>query len=534
MLKLFKQPNDHQKALRIASREIASTIEYDKILKIVNDFLIKTIGVSHAALFYYDKTEYIFNEIKKNGWMLKMNHPLIRLLKKVQTPVFLKDIKSWQKSDEMAKQLSLPNISSDLEIIKRDLNSKNFVAILPLISKQRLVGLLAIGEKHSKSNYNTEERKLLHALADQLAITMENANLYQQIKTSEEMIKQQRDKIQSIITNLTDGLIVTDNNKNIILANPAAEKFFPKRRLVGETLPEILDQEIDDAKTKFPLIADIEISSLPKTTIRVITDPLYDQQNKQTGYIKILHDITRDKEIDKIKSDFIRIAAHKLRTPLSATKWILKMLISGDLGEIPPKQKEFIEKGYQSNERIIRVVNDLLNVSEIEEGKFNFRFEDTQITAIINKIIEEVESLFKGKNQRFSYRSDPKIPIIQTDPYKIELAIKALILNSIQYTNRGGKIDVKLENLGKEIKFTVTDNGVGIPRSQQDKIFTKFMRGDNVIQMETEGNGLGLYIAKNIIEGHKGKIGFQSTQDKGSTFYFTLPIKYKLYEQKKF
>ncbi|MFH1187483.1 MAG: ATP-binding protein [bacterium] len=521
-----QQTYDYQKTLDEGSRAIASTLEHGKILSLITDLLKKTIGINNVSLLKYNKEEYIFSEISKNKnrWILNINHPIIRILKKVQAPISIEDIANWQKDSSIKKNLNLIDATSSLQIIKNDLQSRNFAFIFPLIAKQQLVGILAIGEKFSKTKYTADEIKLLSTLTHQIATAIENANLYHYVRKTELAIRDERDKIQSIITNLADGLIVIDKNKKIILINPVAERLFPAERLSQEPLPKILDQDIGEkkmAEIKFPLISEAAING---KIIRIICAPLFDQKEGHTGYIKILHDITRDKEIDKIKSDFIRTAAHKLRTPLSAVKWILQMLIDGDLGETPQSQKEFLEKGYQSNERMIRVVNDLLNVSEIEEGKFGFHFEKTQIIDIIKDVIKKLESLAKEKKQKLNFDYNEKTYQINGDPYKLRMAITVLILNSIQYTPYEGKINIKLENLERDIKFTITDNGFGIPSSQQNKLFTKFMRGDNIIEKETEGSGLGLFIAKNIINGHGGKIGFESSENKGSTFYFTIPM----------
>ncbi|MFH1565091.1 MAG: ATP-binding protein [bacterium] len=521
-----EQNYDYKKTLDEGSQAIASTLEHDKILSIITNLLVKTVGVNNVSLIKYNKEKYIFSEISndKNRLILNINNPIIRMLKKVQSPVSIDDIINWQTNISIKKNLNLIDTASDLQRIKDELQSRKFAVILPLISKQQLVGILAIGEKFSKIKYTEEEMKLLSTLTHQIATAIENANLYHYVKKTELASREERDKIQSIIINLVDGLIVIDKNKKIILINPVAEKLFPNERLTEEPLPKILDQDFSEeniSEIKFPLISEVSIDG---KVIRIICAPLFDEKEGRTGYIKILHDITRDKEIDKIKSDFIRTAAHKLRTPLSAVKWILQMLIDGDLGKMDQSQKEFLEKGYQSNERMIRVVNDLLNVSEIEEGKFGFRFEKMQIIDMIKETIKKLESLAKEKKQKLNFDCGEKIYKINCDPYKLQMAITALILNSIQYTKNEGIINIKLENLSRDIKFTIADDGFGIPQAQQNKLFTKFMRGDNIVEKETEGNGLGLFIAKNIINGHGGKINFESTENKGSIFYFTIPI----------
>lgn len=232
----------------------------------------------------------------------------------------------------------------------------------------------------------------------------------------------------------------------------------------------------------------------------------------------------RLKEVDQMKTEFISVASHQLRTPLSAIKWILKMIIDGDMGALNKDQKELLIKGYQSNERMIMLINDLLNVSRIEEGRFEYRFIRMQIEEVVDKVIEETISEIKNRRIRFNYNKPTKpLPKVSIDPQKMHLVLQNLIDNALKYTPSKGIIVINLELHGNYIIFSVRDNGVGIPSYQRDKIFSKFFRADNVIRMQTEGSGLGLFIVKNIIENHNGEAWFESEEGKGSCFFFSLP-----------
>lgn len=232
----------------------------------------------------------------------------------------------------------------------------------------------------------------------------------------------------------------------------------------------------------------------------------------------------RLKEVDQMKTEFISVASHQLRTPLSAIKWILKMIIDGDMGTLNKDQKELLIKGYQSNERMIMLINDLLNVSRIEEGRFEYRFIRMQLEEVVDKVIEEMISEIKNRRIRFNYNKPPKpLPKVSIDPQKMHLVLQNLVDNALKYTPSKGIIVINLELRGNYIIFSVRDNGVGIPSYQRDKIFSKFFRADNVIRMQTEGSGLGLFIVKNIIENHNGDVWFESEEGKGSCFFFSLP-----------
>ena len=254
-------------------------------------------------------------------------------------------------------------------------------------------------------------------------------------------------------------------------------------------------------------------------------------EGKVLDRMVILHDITREKLIEKMKTEFVSVSAHQLRTPLSAIKWTLRMLLDGDLGEMTPEQKNFIEKTYWSNERMITLINDLLDVTRIEEGRYLYRPALTDFEPVIQFVIDSFGEEIKRKNIKCEFKKpEKKLPEIIMDVEKIKIAIQNLLDNAVRYTPLGGNVIISLKYGKNEIEFSITDNGVGIPESQKQRVFSRFFRGVNVIRLETEGTGLGLYIAKNIIETHGGRIWFESEEGKGTTFYFTLPVKKELEE----
>ena len=228
-----------------------------------------------------------------------------------------------------------------------------------------------------------------------------------------------------------------------------------------------------------------------------------------------------------MKTEFVSIAAHQLRTPLSAIKWTLRMILDGDLGKVPKSQKEFLQKTYQSNERMIRLINDLLNVTRIEEGRFLYNVQNEDIIELTEKVIVPLKELAQHKSLKFDFKKPKqKIPKVKIDKEKISLAVQNLVDNAIHYTQKGSiEVSIKFSQEKKEILFSVRDTGIGIPKSQRKRVFSRFFRAANAIKTETEGTGLGLFIAKNIIEAHGGKIWFESEENKGTTFYFTLPVK---------
>lgn len=281
----------------------------------------------------------------------------------------------------------------------------------------------------------------------------------------------------------------------------------PLKRLVEGT-KRVSGGELD---FKFKIETGDEFEEL-STSFNVMIDRLREQREREVT-------------IARMKSEFISIAAHQLRTPLSAIKWTLKMMVDGDMGDITDEQAKFLEQGYDTNEQMIRLVNDLLDVSRIEEGRFGYRFSQASLEDVIEEAIKGFSIKAQKKKIILTFeRPKERLPEVKIDRDKLKLAIENLIDNALNYTFHGGRVVVSLQKENLFIKVFVQDNGVGIPEYQISRLFTKFFRGDNVIRMQTEGSGLGLFITRNIIRRHGGEVWVKSKEGEGTTFYFTVPI----------
>jgi len=356
-------------------------------------------------------------------------------------------------------------------------------------------------------------------------------NMLEDVEEARKRAEEERNKTLAIITNFTDGLLVFDKEGNFSLINPQAESFFGVKaeEIIGKPILELskipnfapiinlLGKEIKGVYRKEWLIKE-------NLTLEVSIVPMISGEEKLGGLV-ILHDVTREKMAERMKTEFVSLSAHQLRTPLAAIKWTLRMLLDGDLGKITEEQKDFIEKTYESNERMINLINDLLDVTRIEEGKYLYKPILADIEPIVQFVIDSFKEEIERKKLKFEFKKPKrKLPKVMLDVEKMKLAIQNLLDNAIRYTKPGGEISVSLRDLENKIEFSVRDTGVGIPENQQSRVFTNFFRAANVIRMETEGSGLGLFITKNIIEAHGGKIWFESKENIGTTFYFTFGI----------
>ena len=359
-------------------------------------------------------------------------------------------------------------------------------------------------------------------------------NILEDTEEARKRAEEEKNKTQAIITSLTDGLLLFDKEKTLKMVNPQAEKFLEVKseEIVGKKILELTEFEnlkglVELLGQKMKKIFRKEWEVKKNFVLEVSTIPLMRKKEKR-GTLVVLHDVSREKIVERLKTEFVSIAAHQLRTPLSAIKWSLRIILDGDLGEITKEQREYLEKTYRANERMIALINSLLDVTRIEEGRFLYRPVMARIDEIVESVIEMVKEQAKRKKIKLSFEKEKGLPKTLIDSAKMKLAVQNLIDNAIKYTLPGGRVMVSLRQVKDKIEFKVKDTGVGIPKEQKERVFSKFFRGANVIKLETEGSGLGLFITKNIIEAHGGKIWFESTEGKGTTFYFTLPIRKNL------
>ncbi len=229
-------------------------------------------------------------------------------------------------------------------------------------------------------------------------------------------------------------------------------------------------------------------------------------------------------ELDQIKSNFISVVAHQLRTPLSGVKWTINMILNGDLGEMNNDQKTFLMKTYESNNRMISLVNDMLNTDRIQSGNIKYKFRFVNIVDLLDNVLFEISPIATKKAIVIEFKSKlDKLPQALIDPNTVRSVLQNLLENAIKYTIQGGKIELNIKAVGEYLQVSIHDNGIGIPAMQREMIFNRFFRADNAIKYETDGSGLGLYIAKELVEKNGGKLWFDSIEGMGTTFYFTVP-----------
>ena len=228
--------------------------------------------------------------------------------------------------------------------------------------------------------------------------------------------------------------------------------------------------------------------------------------------------------LDAAKDEFVSMASHQLRTPLTSVKGYVSMVLEGDAGKITKLQRQFLREALTSSERMVHLINDFLNVSRVQTGKFMIEKRNLDLTKVVKQEVHALESTAQSRGLKLKLVTSAHPITVVADEGKIRQVIMNFIDNALYYSRPDSEIKVSLKQFSGEIRFEVTDRGIGVPLNQQHHLFTKFFRADNARTQRPDGTGVGLYLAKMVIVGHKGKIIFSSKEGVGSTFGFSLPL----------
>ena len=357
----------------------------------------------------------------------------------------------------------------------------------------------------------------------------------------------ERNQINAMISSISDPAISYTENFEIILVNAAMERFLglEKKELLGKIIRPELSNDVRYGllvKLIFPSLAPVVLEKSSdvypekikvkfyqprELVLEIVMTKVMDEKGKTYGFLRIIHDLTKEELLRKTQSDFITIVAHQLRTPLSGLSWILEILANEEMGSLNPEQEKLVEDGRKAMKESLKTVEDLLNVAQIEEGRFGFQFSTADIEKIIENVLIKFEPVAKRDDIKLIFnRPEFQLKPFVMDPLRIKLVLEILVDNAIKYNVKNGEARIKIDPLGGKpfIVISVEDTGMGVSPEDMARLFTKFFRSQTALKGKTGGIGLGLYLAKNIIEKHGGKIWAKSALQRGSIFSFSLPI----------
>ncbi|MFA7201773.1 MAG: ATP-binding protein [Candidatus Paceibacterota bacterium] len=350
-------------------------------------------------------------------------------------------------------------------------------------------------------------------------------------------------QIETIIRDIPTAIIAYDSTFQVLIYNPAAQQIFgaSEQAVVGRILDasqasdaslrmliQVVFSSLAPVVVKlsdpgaFPQVVDIAFHD-SMVSLHVVTDRILDERGGVVGFIKFVTDLTREKELLKSKTEFIAVAAHQLRTPLTAVNWALEALEGSTLTE---DQKQFVDTAYAAVKNSLNTVNSLLDVSKIEEGKFGYEYQTVPLLTFLDDIIKQAYDLGKQYEIAVFFDRPQEDCRVRIDAQKLSMVFYNLLDNAIKYNVEHGQVTVSvvIHKDDNKVLVQIVDTGIGIPPEQLDKLFSKFFRADNAVKTVADGNGLGLYIARNIVRNHGGDITVTSELNRGTTFTVSLPL----------
>ncbi|MCA9365228.1 MAG: PAS domain S-box protein [Candidatus Moranbacteria bacterium] len=400
------------------------------------------------------------------------------------------------------------------------------------------------------------QMSLEHARQDNHALSVSRTALATALEDVREerdrskMLLQESQKFRMAVDAASDHIVIADADSVILYANPAAE------RITGFLFEEMRGKKMEDSSLWDGLMEDSFYEDLWKTVrdrkeafvaeVRnrrkngeeyysaVSISPVLGDGGKIVFFVSVERDITEQKMIDQSKTEFMSLASHQLRTPLSTVRWYLELILGGDAGRVTKQQKMYLEELVVANHRMIELVGALLNVSRLELGTFRVDPQSVVVPDVVRDVFRELRSEIVMKKLVVEEQYHAKNFAMLADRNLFHVVFQNLLSNAVKYTPVDGSVSFASEFVSSHkslrgqkfdvdtVVFSVTDTGCGIPSDQQDRVFSKLFRADNARSVDPDGNGLGLYVVKSVVESVGGRIWFESIEGKGATFYVSF------------
>lgn len=532
---LLEYANDLTMLLE-ASREFTTAATSDELLQELCDQLFKRAEVTFCHIYLLDEeTQSLVRAATRSVDEFTWYYHHVEAFSLTSLPLHQEALQTGKPL--IAFNDRPKNGGSTLERLLLFASDAKSTLLIPLSSKDRDIGLIALGERRAweRSAFSKDRIERCVALARQATLNLENMEAF-------EALARQRKSIQLLLDNVTDGVFSTDLEGRITEFNPAAE------RITGYSANDVLGRTCDAAFSDREdstcqlcwgicpidrVLADpdshghvthneTEIPFQDETKpITVTVAPLNDQQANTVGTVIVLRDISREQELVRLKTEFISMASHQLRTPLACIRTAIELLTSEDIVDDEQRSKELLNTLDRQSSHLNQLIDQVLTASRLEHGKFQPAFELLALVPLVTHLLNVYRSQYP--NYTFVFEPCNDSLFARGDQMSVEIILDNLLENAVKYSPEGGKVTVTIQENTAYISIGVHDCGSGILKNQMAHIFQPFRQLSNYMTADTDGFGLGLYIAKTLVEAHGGEISVESSRDSGTTFTFTLP-----------
>jgi PAS domain S-box-containing protein len=510
--------------LAAVGEALASSLDLDVVLERVLDGALRIVGAERAAVFTLDATGELLRARAARGggaqpgFAIRVGHAVVGDAVARRVPVGYADVRT--ASLPGAEEFYAEHGTTLAEAIRRQ--QYRGILAAPLVVGEGVLGAISVywSEAHEAT---AREIRLLTAVARQAAVALDSARLYEEAQT-------QRTRLAQIFESTSDGIVLVGRDGAVQAVNHRAGELldFDANRAVGAAFDRLITR---DARAFAGLRAalaepqrrsegDLDLKAVGRV-VHWVAQPTLDAGQATIGFTLTLQDVTQERLASQMKTDFVSFVTHQLRTPLSGIKWMLELA-----SEAPDRVAEmtgYVRDAREAAERLIDLVNDLLDASRLESGRLSLSLEEVDLRRLTCDVLDEIAPLLRDKRHRPSVEASGSA-MARADAQLLRQVVLNLVSNAVKYTPPGGAIAVRVGTTPDRVEWAITDSGIGIPKEAQRRLFEKFFRADNVFAVETEGTGLGLYLVRLIVEKHGGRVWCESEEGRGSTFAFALPV----------
>ena len=519
--------------------ELTASLDLDRVLNRALELVGEAVGAEHGSLFLIDplSDRLIWRAVMRGSEILPPGGRQIAMTRH-------EGMAGWVMDNRQS--LRVDNVQADPRWVNApDTEHNRSLLGAPLVANEEVLGCIFF-TSDQENTFHDGHVRLVEAAANQVANSINNAELYRLIRDQAErlgvMLRSQQTeaaKSQAILESVADGVMVADQAGEIILFNAAAERILELRR------SEVLGRASNELSGLYGSAADkwnqqleswsIDPSShageyfseqleIGARVVAVNVSPVL-HGDEFLGVVSVFRDITREVAADRIKSEFVATVSHELRTPMTSIKGYADLLLLGAAGDITPEQRRFLEIVKNNADRLSLLVNDLLDISRMEQGAVDLDVRPVALREVITDVVEALKGrkATEGRSLDFVIDVPDDLPDLYADYDRIMQILSNLVSNAYSYTPDGGTVTIRAVPVENGVQVDIADTGIGIPKDQQSRIFERFFRGEDPIVMRTAGTGLGLAIVHNLVNMHRGRVWFESEEGVGTTFSVWLP-----------
>ncbi len=535
----LKEERDRIDTLYRIAVELTASLDLDRVLNRALELVGEAVGAEHGSLFLIDplSERLIWRAVMSSNEILPPGGRQIMMTRH-------EGMAGWVMDNRHS--IRVDNVQLDPRWINAPGTEHNRSLLgAPLIANEEVLGCIFF-TSDEENVFHDGHVRLVEAAANQVANSINNAELYRLIRDQAErlgvMLRSQQTeaaKSQAILESVADGVMVSDQAGEIILFNAAAERILELRRadLLGRSSADLSGLYGTGAEKWTEMLRSwsanpsrhageylSEQIAIGNKVVAVNVAPVL-HGDEFLGVVSVFRDITREVAADRIKSEFVATVSHELRTPMTSIKGYADLLLLGAAGEITPEQRRFLEIVKNNADRLSLLVNDLLDISRIEQGHVELDLQPVDLREVIQDVMQSLEGRRDNEQRELTFIIDvpDDLPSVQADFDRVTQILLNLMSNAYNYTPDGGKITVRARSEADGVNIDVSDTGIGIPKEAQERVFQRFFRGEDQLVMKTAGTGLGLSIVQHLVTMHHGRVTFESEEGVGTTFTVWLP-----------